>query len=142
MAPPARKSVPEPWSLFEIKPVGFGAKWNSLLERGGQEYLLKLVADKQKYLDRLQASIQALHKCRATHRRTVAVHEVFKGKTLWKGEVEVFWLTGHPQAKRCYAWGDPQNSGKITVILEGRPVIGPATAVRAALAAETKSTNP
>ena len=32
------------------------------------------------------------------------VHEVFRGETVWQGDVEVFDLTGHPKAKRAYAW--------------------------------------
>ena len=34
----------------------------------------------------------------------VPVHEVFNGQTVWHGDVEVFDLTGHPKAKRAYAW--------------------------------------
>jgi hypothetical protein len=37
------------------------------------------------------------------HRATVPVHEVFRGKTVWQGDVEVFDINGHPKAKRCYA---------------------------------------
>jgi hypothetical protein len=94
--------------------------------------------NKQVYLNQLQVAIEKLHECRATYRRTVPVQEVFKGKTLWKGEVEVFWLTGHPRAKRCYAWsqGQREHDGEqqFVAILEIPPVIGPATAVKSALA--------
>ena len=100
------------------------------------------VAKKQEYLNRLQAVIQELYKCRADHRRSVSVHEVLGDKTTWEGEVEIFWLTGHPGAKRCYAWasreGDSDTREHIAAILEIPPVIGPATAVRAALAAKAK----
>src|SRR5580765_1711983 len=98
--------------------------------------------NKQVYLNRLQVAIERLHQCRANYRRTVPVQEVFKGKTLWKGEVEVFWLTGHPQAKRCYAWSqaewEPDGEEQFVSILEIPPVIGPATAVKSALAAEER----
>jgi hypothetical protein len=50
-------------------------------------------------------TIQHLHKCRATWRESVPVHEVFRGQTVWLGEVELFDLTGHPKAKRACAWG-------------------------------------
>ena len=93
---------------------------------------------KQECLGQLQAAIEELHKCGATHRRTVPVHEVFKGKTLWKGLVEVFWLTGHPRAKRCYAWYNcdelDEDTPRYVIVLEVPPVIGPATAVKAAIA--------
>ncbi len=96
------------------------------------------MATKQDYLKRLQLAIQDLHKCKATYRRTVKVHEAIEGKTCWDGEVQVFWLTGHPGAKRCYAWSQqdrPDESQKqIVAILEGPSVIGPATAVRTFLA--------
>src|SRR5215469_2847925 len=91
--------------------------------------------NKQEYLKNLQRVIQLLHKCVATHRRTVKVHENVKGKTVWDGEVEIFWLTGHPGAKRCFAWSRPGEAGQeLVVMLENPPIIGPATAVRATLA--------
>jgi len=30
------------------------------------------------------------------------VHEMIEEKTIWKGDVEVFDLYGHPSAKKCY----------------------------------------
>jgi len=47
------------------------------------------VANKQDYIARLQLTIQHLHNCGAVHRETVPVREVFKGNTLWNGDVEV-----------------------------------------------------
>jgi hypothetical protein len=55
------------------------------------------VANKREYLDRLQVAIQELHKCGAAWRETVPVHEVFRGETVWQGEVEVFDLNGPPR---------------------------------------------
>lgn len=99
----------------------------------------ELMDGKQEYLKRLQEAIQQQYKCGAIYRRTVAVHEVVKGKTVWDGDVEVFWLTGHPGAKRCYAWSrqESQNEEQIVAILEDPPVIGPASAVRTAIASTT-----
>src|SRR6266700_4031666 len=53
--------------------------------------------------------------------KTVVVHEVFQGKTVWRGDVEVFDLSGHPKAKRCYGWsyGEPE---EFITILELPPV--------------------
>jgi hypothetical protein len=50
------------------------------------------------------------------HRETVPVHEVFHGKTLWQGDVEVFDLTGHPKAKRCYGWTHSDPEEFITIL--------------------------
>jgi hypothetical protein len=62
------------------------------------------VANKQDYLARLQVAVSQLHNCGAVWRESVPVKEVFRDKTIWQGEVEVFDLTGHPKAKRAYGW--------------------------------------
>ena len=54
--------------------------------------------------------------CGAIHRDTVSVHEVFKGETVWRGDVEVFDLTGHPKAKRCYGWSYGESEEFITIL--------------------------
>ena len=41
--------------------------------------------------------LSQLHNCGATWVKTVPVHEVFQGKTVWQGDVEVFDLYGHPK---------------------------------------------
>jgi hypothetical protein len=71
-------------------------------------------------------------------RESVAVHEVFQGKTLWQGDVEVFGLNGHPKANRCYAWsyGDPE---QIITILELPPVYSPESAVKVGIAYQIKT---
>jgi hypothetical protein len=45
-----------------------------------------------------------MHGCKASYISTAPVTEVFEGKTVWEGDVEVFALSGHPRAQRCYAW--------------------------------------
>jgi hypothetical protein len=92
---------------------------------------------REEYITRLQSAIETSYKCRAAYRRTVVVREKLPQE--WSGQVEIFWLTGHPSAKRCFAWleespGKPAES-KVIAILEVPPVIGPATAIRAALSA-------
>ena len=71
------------------------------------------------------------------------VHEVFQGKTAWQGVVEVFDLTGHPKAKRTYAWshldGDKDQSTRYVAVLEIPPVESPQTAVRASILSDIKS---
>lgn len=83
-----------------------------------------------------------LHNCGATWRETVPVHEVFRGQTVWKGEVEVFDLNGHPKAKRCYAWshldGPNDERTRFVAVLEISPVVSPETAVKVAIAAEVR----
>jgi len=90
------------------------------------------VANKD-YIERLQLTIQHLHKCAAVYRETVPVREVFAGKTIWKGNVEVFDLTGHPKAKRCYGWtyGEPE---QFITILELPPVDSAKSAVKVGVA--------
>jgi hypothetical protein len=93
--------------------------------------------NKNDYIARLQLTIQHLHKCGAVHRDTVPVHEVFQGKTLWQGDVEIFDLTDHPKAKRCYGWsyGEPE---EIITILELPPVDSAQSAVKVGVAYQVK----
>jgi len=90
------------------------------------------VANKD-YIERLQMVIQERHKCRATHRTSVYVKEVFEGKTLWEGDVEVFSIFGHPETKWCYGWscGEPE---QFITILELPPVDSPQSAVKVGIA--------
>ena len=73
------------------------------------------------YVEELRAVIGKLHSCDSKHVESVPVHEVFRGKTAWRGVVEVFDLIGHPKAKRCYGWtyGEPE---EFITILELPPV--------------------
>lgn len=90
------------------------------------------MASKQ-YIERLQLTVEHLHGCRAEHSATVPVHEVFQGQTAWKGDVEVFNLTGHAKASRCYGWsyGEPE---QFITILELPPVDSAQSAVKVAVA--------
>jgi hypothetical protein len=88
------------------------------------------------YLDEIKHAIRKLHGCESAHVHTVPVAEVFKGRVIWSGDVEVFTLSGHAKAKRVYAWGYPKDSGgwEITTALEIPPVDSPKTAVKVAIA--------
>jgi len=70
------------------------------------------------------------------------VHEVFRGETVWKGEVEVYDLTGHPKAKRAYAWSHLDGKGddreRFVAVLEIPPVESAVTAVRVQIVKDTK----
>lgn len=95
-----------------------------------------------KYLRRLIESIKAVHGCEATHVSTTPVKEVFRGQTVWEGEVELFDLKDHPKAQQAYAWGyeNPDDPKKLEVmaVLKLPPVKTEADAVRVAIAASTK----
>ena len=92
---------------------------------------------KQDYIERLKSVILHLHACQASWLESVPVHEVFHGQTVWKGDVEVFSLTGHPKAKRCYGWsyGEPE---QFITILELPPVDSAAAAVKVGVAYQVK----
>jgi hypothetical protein len=55
----------------------------------------------------LKRAIESQHGGTATWIESVDVCDRFQGKTVWQGEVQVFALTGHPSALRCYAWSSP-----------------------------------
>jgi hypothetical protein len=84
--------------------------------------------------------IYALHGAKATHRQSVPVKEVFDGKTVWDGIVEVFDLHGHPKANTAYAWShatdDPAHPTRHVTVLHIPPAVSPETAVRAAIVQE------
>ncbi len=91
------------------------------------------------YLEEVAHAIRELHGCECAHVRTVPVSEVFKGRVIWAGDVEVFDLAGHAKARRAYAWGYPGADGgalEVTTVLEIPPVNSPETAVKVAIAAQ------
>jgi hypothetical protein len=57
------------------------------------------------YLSRLKAAILHAYQCRATHIQTFPVVEVFRGKVVWEGDVELFKLYAPKFGEGCYAWG-------------------------------------
>jgi hypothetical protein len=91
----------------------------------------------REYIERLQMVIRQLHKSDAEHIESVPVREVFGGKTVWQGNVEVFQLTGHPKAQRCYGWsyGEPE---QFITILELPPVDSAQSAVKVGVAYQVK----
>ena len=56
------------------------------------------------YIARLKQAIRDLHGCESQYLETVPVIEVFQGKIIWAGDVEVFQIRGHLKAKHAYAW--------------------------------------
>jgi predicted phosphohydrolase len=103
---------------------------------------LNAVRSKWDYLSRLKSAIEQLHKCSACYLRTQLVDETVGGKTVWVGDVEVFALSGHRKAKRCYAWSRRERKNdqdeRFVTMLEIPPVSSPETAVKVAISAEVK----
>lgn len=84
-------------------------------------------------------AIQVGHNCAATHLESIPVREMFRGAVAWEGVVEAFELTGHPMAKRCYAWSyQDRGESQFVTVLEIPPVNSAQTAVRAAIVAQTR----
>ena len=98
--------------------------------------------NKQDYLAQVQVAVSQLHNCGAVWRETVSVHEIFKGETIWQGDVEVFDLQGHPKAKRAYAWshlgGKQDERTRFVAVLEIPPVESAETAVRVQIVKDSK----
>jgi hypothetical protein len=92
-----------------------------------------------------QAAIRHMHECDARYVEPVDVHEKVQegqplaGQTVWEGTVQVFALTGHPKAKRAYAWRffneDSQRWNYVAVLHTG-PVDSPTKAVQGYIVSE------
>jgi hypothetical protein len=63
-------------------------------------------------------------------------------KMVWQGDVEVFDLTGHPKAKRAYAWRHPDGAKnertRFVAVLEIPPVNAAQTAVQVQIVKDVK----
>ena len=105
---------------------------------------MNTLANKE-YIERLQSVIFHLHKCDSAWVESVPVHEVFKGETIWQGNVEVFNLKVHPKAKRAYAWthldGPNDERTRFVTVLEIPPVESPETAFRVQIVKDAKGKN-
>ena len=84
-------------------------------------------------LSTFEQAISATHDAAAKLAERVSVVEAFEGAEVWRGEVLVFDLQGHPSASRCYCW---EVDGQVTAVLHEGPVDSPETAVRAAITAD------
>ncbi len=84
-------------------------------------------------IEQFISAIHATHGADASLVRREPVHEQFEGKTVWKGEVLVFKLSGHPTANWCFAW---EVDAEITAVLAEGPVQTPVDAVRASIYAD------
>jgi hypothetical protein len=95
------------------------------------------------HIESLREAIRKLHGVDSKHVESVPVKEVFQGKTVWEGIVEVFELVGHPNAPRAYAWmhktDNPSRPERHVTVLHVEPVTSPQLAVRAAIIQEYRS---
>ena len=90
-------------------------------------------------IDQLREAVEAMHNCKASHEKSVPVVEMFGQQTVWEGVVESFAITGHPKARRCYAWSfQDGKEPRYVAVLELPPVESPQTAVRAAIASKAQ----
>ena len=83
-------------------------------------------------------AVETIHECKAEHVQSVPLQEMLGDVPVWQGVVEVFSLTGHPKAKRCYAWRAIAPGDKdfhFTAVLEIPPVKDARTAVQASIMA-------
>jgi hypothetical protein len=86
---------------------------------------------------RLRRAILDLHGCEARHVRTVPVHEIYAGETIWEGDVEEF---GHPKATAAYAWTYEDDDGKLhhVAVLRVAPINSAVNAVQAVAVVESQ----
>lgn len=95
------------------------------------------------HIQDLRDVVCRLHGAEATHVESVPVREVFDGKIVWDGIVEVFHLEGHPKTNIAYAWlhdtGNPAKPTQHITVLHVPPVVSPITAVRAFIVQEFRN---
>ena len=98
------------------------------------------------YLSELQDVIRRLHGVESKHVESVPVKEMFQGRTVWEGIVEVFEIHGHSKASRVYAWSnetdDPKNPRRHVTVLHIAPILSAEAAVKAAIVQEFRSLEP
>ena len=87
-------------------------------------------------IDLLRQVILEMHGCVSMHVETVPIDQTCEGETVWQGLVEVFDLTNHPIANRCYAWTyqDDQEQTQYAVVLAQPWIQSAHDAVKAAIA--------
>jgi len=94
-------------------------------------------------MEALRKAVMDLHGGVATWLESVPVKETFQGQIVWEGDVQVFSISGHPTASRCYAWShvsdEKTGKRKFYAVLHQGPVDSPLKAVRAAIVAEYRA---
>lgn len=92
------------------------------------------------YILELKDVIRRLHGVESEHVESVPVKEMFQGRTVWEGIVEVFELKSHPNVSRLYAWAhdtdDPEHPRRHVTVLHCEFINSAQDAVRAAIVQE------
>lgn len=100
-----------------------------------------LVANKV-YIDRWQGVIAHSHKCNAVRAKAVPVRGVFRREPVSRGDLELFNLTGHPNAKPGCAWSRldaaKDERSRFGARLEMPPVVSAASVVRLQIVNDAK----
>ncbi len=86
-------------------------------------------------IEAIRETIESSHGCIATHATSTPVHLTRGKEVVWDGIVEIFNLSGHAPANRCFAWkvrnNDPDlRAGETIIVLASPTVSDPQTAVR------------
>jgi hypothetical protein len=92
----------------------------------------------------LKRAVEVQHGCKAAVFQSMPIKKTFSGKTVWEGVVYTFSLTGHPTARRAYAWSSSTEGGdkrRFFAMLHQWPVTSPVKAVRAAIMQEQRAAN-
>src|SRR5258708_38077390 len=93
-------------------------------------------------VDELRKAVERMYRCSAEWLEPQIVQDKFRGKIVWSGIVQVFKLSGHPSATRCYAWSSPVKGGekrRFFAVLQTPPVETALDAVRAAIVQEERT---
>jgi hypothetical protein len=90
-------------------------------------------------LTAIQKAMESTHNCDATYVKSALVIDVFQGQVGWNGMVDIFELSGHAKAKRCYGWQYREGDDMRTAtVLEIPPVDSPEIAVKVAISAAAR----
>jgi hypothetical protein len=87
---------------------------------------------REKLLDAIERKVL----CQVKYLNTQPVRLVEDGQITWKGNIEVFQLDGHPEAKIAFGWGVPTADDKteLVTVIGKPPLETPVQAVKAYLA--------
>lgn len=66
-----------------------------------------------RYTETLHEVIMELYAVPSVHLRTELVQERIEGRTTFQNRVDVFELTGHPEARTAFAWGWNDDTGAV-----------------------------
>ena len=94
-----------------------------------------------KSIEVLRQAVEGLHNCKAKYKKTTYIQETFEGQRVWEGDVYIFELKDHPEARLAYAWLSPATGTKkarFYAVLHAPPVKSARDAVRASIVNDYK----